>query len=97
MRDFVAAFRDAAGVDPQLGQAQAYDTAGLLRSVLSAKKPADRAALQQALRAGVAYEGVTGKTQFDASGEVRKELFVLTIQDGAIKRLEAAATAVPPG
>jgi branched-chain amino acid transport system substrate-binding protein len=88
VRDFVTSFRDEAGIDPHLSEAQAYDTAGLLRAVLRASKPADRAALQTQLRQSAAYDGLTGKLQFDASGEVRKELFVLTIDKGEIKKLD---------
>jgi len=88
VRDFVAAFRDSAGIEPHLSEAQAYDTAGLVRWIIAEKRPADREALLAALTSGFSYEGVTGRTQFDADGEAQKELFVLTIQQGQIRRIE---------
>jgi branched-chain amino acid transport system substrate-binding protein len=93
VRDFVAAFHDATGAAPHLGEAQAFDTAGLLRTILNTKKPADRTTLRDELAHFGTYEGVTGRLYFDGSGEPKKELFVLTIQDGAIRRWVRVAAA----
>ena len=94
VRDFVAGFHDATGVAPQLSEAQAFDTAGLLRNVLNEKRPSDRAAMRDALSQVSSYEGVTGRLGFDGSGEAKKNLFILTILDGAIRRWQKAAS--PP-
>jgi ABC-type branched-subunit amino acid transport system substrate-binding protein len=88
VRDFVTGFRDATGAEPQLSEAQAFDAAALLRRVLDDKRPTDRAALRDALENVTSFAGVTGKLAFDKDGEAKKELFVLTIQDGAIKKWE---------
>ncbi len=90
VRDFISAYREAAGVDPHLSEAQAFDTAGLLRKVL-AQKPALRSDLRDKLQSSDVYEGVTGKLRFDEQGEAKKDLFVLTIVDGAIRQWEPPA------
>ncbi|MBI5511962.1 MAG: penicillin-binding protein activator [Deltaproteobacteria bacterium] len=86
--DFVTGFRDATGAEPQLGEAQAFDTAGLVRFVLQNAKPAGRKAFQESLLKMPAYEGITGKMRFDKNGEVEKTLTVLTIIDRAIRLYE---------
>ncbi len=85
VRDFVAAYREAMGIDPQLTEAQAYDTAGLLRWLITSGRPADRNAMQKQLEGAQAYDGVTGKIRFTPQGDSHKDLFVLTIEEGAIR------------
>lgn len=92
VRDFVAAFKETTGAAPHLSEAQAYDTAALLKSVLDGKRPGDRAAMRDGLSAQ-SYDGVTGHIGFDSDGDVHKSLYVLTIQDGAIRRWEKVAAA----
>ena len=71
--------------------AQAYDSAGLLRWVLSATPIQDRKSLRDALLAAQAYNGVTGKMRFSAQGEAIKELFNLTIEDRIIREYRPPA------
>lgn len=93
VRDFVTAFRDVTQAEPHLSEAQAYDTAGLLKSVLQSSNPKNREALQKALETGVNYAGVTGRMTFDADGEVQRDLLILTIQDHGIRIREKTSTA----
>ncbi|MEM6531064.1 MAG: penicillin-binding protein activator [Myxococcota bacterium] len=85
VRDFVSAFRDSVGADPVLSDAQAFDTAALLKSVLTSASPSRRSALREALVAVPAIKGVTGTLKFTDNGEAVKQLFVLTIEDRAIQ------------
>lgn len=85
VRDFVAMYREKMGVLPSLSDAQAYDAAGLLRSLLSAGTIRDREGLQRAIAGHPGFAGVTGVVRFDARGEVQKPLFVLTIRDQTIQ------------
>ena len=86
--DFVSGFRDAAGAEPQLGEAQAFDTAGIVRWVLSNAKPASRKAFRESLMRMPTYDGVTGKMRFDKGGEVERNLTILTIIDRTIRLWE---------
>jgi branched-chain amino acid transport system substrate-binding protein len=92
VRDFVAGFKHAAGTEPYLSEAQAYDTAGLLARVLKTQRPKDRATLKDALMASDPYTGVTGKMRFNAQGEIEKELYTLTIKNHQIQLLNGGRT-----
>lgn len=87
VRDFVANFRGRTGSEPYLSEAQAFDTAGLLARVLRQGRPKDRAALKDQLMAFEPYTGVTGRMQFDAQGELIKDLYTLTIRNHGIELL----------
>jgi branched-chain amino acid transport system substrate-binding protein len=91
VRDFVTTYKEAMGIDPQLSEAQAYDTAGLLRWMVTTGRPADRNAMRNQLEGAATYEGVTGKLRFTKEGDAEKDLFMLTIEAGTIKRY------TPPG
>lgn len=86
-RNFVEAFHQATGADPFLGEAQAFDTAGLLQNVLQTHRPQTRQNLRDDLLAFPAYTGITGSMHFDSDGELQKELSVLTIKDHTIQLL----------
>lgn len=96
VRDFVASFREAVGSDPNLTDAQAFDTAGMIQWLLETSKPQTRDQFRQALLAMQGYTGVTGKMRFDTEGESQKELFVLTVREESI-RLWEGPTQTPQG
>ena len=92
VRSFAAAFREVTGVDPLLSEAQAYDTAGLLKTVMSGQTTSpsgqiqlDRKGLRKLLADLPSYEGVTGSHRFDNQGDVIKALHTLTIRDRSIQ------------
>jgi len=85
VRDFVTAFRNAASVEPHLTDAQAFDTAGIVRAVLQRSGPRTRPAFASGLRGMAPFDGVTGKLSFDAQGDTTRDLVVLTIRDGLIR------------
>ncbi|MEE8410369.1 MAG: hypothetical protein V3T05_12235, partial [Myxococcota bacterium] len=74
------------GAEPDLSEAQAYDTASMVKWLLTANAPKDRAAFRQGLLKMVGYVGSTGTMRFDETGEVQKELRVLTITGGSRDR-----------
>ena len=84
VRDFISAFRGRTGTEPYLSEAQSYDTAGLLGRVLRRQQPKDRNALKDALLGAEPYLGVTGRMQFDAQGDMAKDLYTLTIRNHQI-------------
>ena len=88
VRDFVAAFKSTAGTEPNLLDAQAYDAAGLVKTLLGGGVN-DRDALRKALEQQPGYPGVTGVLKFDSEGETDRAPVVLTIEDATIKQWNA--------
>jgi ABC-type branched-subunit amino acid transport system substrate-binding protein/Tfp pilus assembly protein PilF len=84
---FVSAFTRAFGKAPGLLEAQAYDSARIFLDVLRTARPGTREALRQALLGVKDFAGAAGKTSFAADGEVRKEIFVLTVEGGEIREI----------
>ncbi|MBI5526143.1 MAG: ABC transporter substrate-binding protein [Deltaproteobacteria bacterium] len=84
---FVSAFTGAFGKAPGLLEAQAYDSARIFLDVLRTARPGTRDALRQALLGVKDFPGAAGKTSFAANGEVRKEVFILTVDDGEIREI----------
>ncbi|OGQ91304.1 MAG: hypothetical protein A2289_09745 [Deltaproteobacteria bacterium RIFOXYA12_FULL_58_15] len=88
VRDFVSTFTETTGAAPNLTEAQSFDTAAMLKWVMSSKKPTDRSQLRASLLKMGSFEGVTGRMSFNDVGEVQKKLITLTIVDGAIRQWE---------
>lgn len=86
VRTFVSKFREATDAEPFLADAQAYDTAGLLRWIFDSANPPSRAKLRDLLTEQSSYQGVTGPVRFNEQGEVQKELYRLTIKEREIRR-----------
>lgn len=78
-RRFVEAFVDEYARQPNLLEAQGYDTARIARSILLDARPQTRDAFRDALRSIRKFPGVTGDTTFTADGEPDKPLFFLTV------------------
>lgn len=78
-RRFVDDFVDEYARQPNLLEAQGYDTARIARSILLDARPQTREAFRDALRAVRKFPGVTGDTTFTDEGEPDKPLFFLTV------------------
>ncbi|MFN0061834.1 MAG: penicillin-binding protein activator [Myxococcaceae bacterium] len=93
---FVKAFTDATseGRPPTLLEANAYDTALIMRLLLNSQKPQSREALRDALIHMKPFEGVTGRTLFDAQREAQKPLFLLTLEPDGVRELRASERVV---
>lgn len=101
---FVAEFRKNFNRTPALPEALFYDAIRMVRSVIATQAPAHREAMRQGLRSLVDFPGVTGKMSLAEGGEVKREVQILTIKEGAIQAaslpVEKAPTvpdAPPPG
>ncbi|MEE8430257.1 MAG: penicillin-binding protein activator [Candidatus Desulfatibia sp.] len=88
VKDFVKDFRKTYGENPGFIEAVAYDTAMILFKMVSRPEMRYRSALKKGLMQLSNYEGVTGLTSFDSSGEVRKKLFLLQIKGRGFVELE---------
>lgn len=79
VKDFVSEFQNNFGADPGFLEALGYDTANLAFYAMSLPRVYSGESLCEALRQ-IEYNGVTGKTSFDQSGEVQKELYLLRVR-----------------
>ncbi|MCX5831942.1 MAG: penicillin-binding protein activator [Deltaproteobacteria bacterium] len=82
--DFVDKFYAAYGREPDVMEAQVFDTAGMAVSNILENKGATREKFRDGLQGIRAYPGVTGRTSFSATREAEKDAFVLTVKDGKI-------------
>jgi ABC-type branched-subunit amino acid transport system substrate-binding protein len=90
VRDFDSAFREVFGKSPQLSDAQAFDTAGIVRAILEMPQAPlkGRDDLRKALLGHTGFKGVMGNLEFDDKGEAVKDLFVLTLKNNTIQLFE---------
>jgi ABC-type branched-subunit amino acid transport system substrate-binding protein len=84
VQDFVERYFALYGEEPTILEAQGYDAAGILLTILDDNRVKSREDLRRALSQLQNYPGVTGATRFDFIGEADKVLFLLQIQKGAI-------------
>lgn len=84
VREFVQRYYASHGQDPTILEAQGYDAAGILLTLLESPDIQNREHLRQALTEIQNYPGVAGATRFDAEGEADKVLFLLQFRDGTI-------------
>jgi ABC-type branched-subunit amino acid transport system substrate-binding protein len=87
IQEFAEKYFAAYGEDPTILEAQGYDAAGILLTLLNDPRNNSRAGLRWALAQMQIYPGVTGATRFDYMGEAVKTLFLLKIQDGVVVQM----------
>jgi ABC-type branched-subunit amino acid transport system substrate-binding protein len=84
---FVEEFKKLYGGEPGLLEAHAYDTARMIIDIIRKQNPKSRLAMRQALLAVKDFPGAAGRTSFQPNGEVKKELFVITVESGQLREL----------
>jgi len=77
---FVGKFKANFDRDPSMVEAEAYDTARIIKNIIEKKRPQNRRALRDSLLQVKNFEGATGDTSFGADGEAEKNIFLLTIE-----------------
>lgn len=87
VQEFVELFYNRYQEEPTILEAQGYDTAGILLTLLNNPQLQSREDLRRALAQMQNYPGVTGATRFDFIGEAEKILFLLQIQNGIIVQI----------
>ncbi|MBE0575599.1 MAG: penicillin-binding protein activator [Desulfuromonadales bacterium] len=87
VQEFVEHYFSRYGEDPTILEAQGYDIAGILLTLLNDSSVRNREDLRRALAQLQNYPGVTGATRFDLIGEADKVLFLLQVQKGAIVQI----------
>ncbi|WP_243354993.1 ABC transporter substrate-binding protein [Bacillus litorisediminis] len=83
VQEFVTAYKEEYGKEPDQFAAQAYDGLYIIAEALKKAGEADRDKLRDALAETKDFEGVLGTISFDEEGDVIMDPIVLTIQDGA--------------
>jgi len=84
VREFVDLFYEKYQEEPSILEAQGFDVANILLSLLDRPEITSRETLRLALNLLRDYPGVTGATSFDYQGEAEKVLFLLQVQNGRI-------------
>lgn len=79
VRRFVDEFRRVYGEEPDFFEAIGFDTAMMLIDLLDRSPYFGRTYIREQLPAMPPYDGITGKTRFDDTGEVIKELYLLKV------------------
>ncbi|SMC49589.1 ABC-type branched-chain amino acid transport system, substrate-binding protein [Desulfocicer vacuolatum DSM 3385] len=82
-RQFKNAFAGMFETPPKFIEAIAHDTVSMLLETVMDPGVTSAAALRDALSGTRIFDGATGKTMFDREGELHKELFFLTVKNGA--------------
>ncbi len=79
VRRFVNEFRRVYGEEPDFFEAIGFDTAMMLIDLLDRSPYFGRTYIREQLPVMPPYDGITGKTRFDDTGEVIKELYLLKV------------------
>lgn len=86
VQNFVTAYKDKYGEEPDMFAAQAYDAA---RMVIEAIK--SKGATSEEIREGIAatkdFPGITGKTSIDEEGDTIKDVLILKVEGGKFIRV----------
>ena len=84
MTDFVAAYNQKYGTDPDVWSGHGYDAILLCAAALKASTSSLPQEFLKGMRAMDPLTGVTGNIQFDEKGNVQKFARIHTIQDGKL-------------
>jgi len=87
-QDFRRRFEDRFGWPPNFAAAYSYEAVQLLAAALR-KTGGGRKGLEEALVSTGTQPGVIGEYSLDASGDVKRRNFIVTISDGRFRTLEA--------
>jgi ABC-type branched-subunit amino acid transport system substrate-binding protein len=93
---FVQAFQARYGHPPSILEASAYDAARMIRHAVKAGA-STREAVREQLAHLKAFPGATGELSFDERREVTKQLFFITVENGALRELSRDEVGAAPG
>jgi ABC-type branched-subunit amino acid transport system substrate-binding protein len=80
VQDFVDSYEDVFGRSPEFLEAQAFDAAMILFEAVNDPSVRSRRSLMMALMGLRDFPGVTGRTSFNETGDVEKELYLLSVE-----------------
>lgn len=87
VQEFAERFFSRYGEEPTILEAQGYDIAGILLTLLNDPRLQNREDLRLALARLQNFPGVTGATRFDFIGEADKIIYLLQVQNGTIVQI----------
>ncbi len=90
---FVGKFKANFDRDPSMMEAEAYDTARIVKQIIEKRRPPDRRAFRDSLLRVQNFAGATGDTSFRPDGEAEKNIFLLTIKKEEILEVETGPKA----
>jgi ABC-type branched-subunit amino acid transport system substrate-binding protein len=88
VQQFITSFEQAFGQRPGFIEALAYDTAMIAFQAASNSRVESRKDLKDELRNLINFEGVTGITSFQESGDAFKKLYLLQVEDNKFVELK---------
>jgi ABC-type branched-subunit amino acid transport system substrate-binding protein len=88
VKDFVEKFEETFDEKPGFIEAVAYDTAMILFDLVSRNDIQSRGEIKNEIMNLQNFQGVTGATSFDHSGNAHKKLYLLQIQGDKFIELE---------
>lgn len=83
VQDFIAAFKDANGEEPNAFHALGYDTAKFLADAISRAADLTPEAVKEALATTQDFKGVTGTISVDENHNAVKSIVVIKLENGA--------------
>jgi branched-chain amino acid transport system substrate-binding protein len=81
-KSFVEAYRQAYDLEPTSAAALTYDALGLLVQAIQKQGQADSEAIRTGLASTGRYEGITGVSEYQGSGDPLKSVVILQIKNG---------------
>jgi ABC-type branched-subunit amino acid transport system substrate-binding protein len=87
VEEFVNRYFEKYGEEPSILEAQGFDAANILLTLLDRPEVRSREALRLSLAQLKNYPGVTGGTTFNLQGDADKVLFLLQIQNGNVVQI----------
>ncbi len=88
--EFTKAFQSAFDERPGTFEAQAYDATKMVVDIIRRDEARSRVEMRDALLLLKDFKGATGKTSVTETGDVDKDLFLLTVKKGEIVEVERA-------
>jgi len=79
VKAFVETYKAVYGTDPSFIEAISFDTTKMLTDLLQEFPYFGRSYIRDRLAAMPPYDGITGRTRFDESGEAIKDLYLLKV------------------
>ena len=84
---FVNRFKELYNREPGLLEAYAYDTARIFIDIIRRLSPLDRASMRKDLLLVKDFPGASGQISFTPEREAKKQLYILTIENGELKEI----------
>ena len=88
VQNFVKSFKDVFGIPPGYLEAQTYDAASILFQLVNKPEVRSRRKMKLAIMELKDFPGVTGRTSFDETGDVSKQIYLLKIKGGRFVQVE---------